>query len=69
MKSIGLFCIFMGVLAIIFGLFNYPSKLFYPIYQWGSAAAWGIKLGTVALGVAIYLVGSKCCKKESKKGT
>ncbi len=67
MKSVGLFCIFAGVLAIIFGLFNYPSKLFHPIYQWGVAVAWGIKLGTVALGLVVYIVGSRCCKRESKK--
>lgn len=58
MRSIGGLLAFLGVFAIILSAVGrVPSYLFW-IYNWGEAAAWGIKIGLIVVGGAMYFLGN-----------
>lgn len=58
MKFIGIVLIAVGLLAILL-----PANTAYIVYlkwaeRWGQATALGIKVGLIALGAIIYLIGN-----------
>ncbi|MBB3992985.1 hypothetical protein GGR95_000604 [Sulfitobacter undariae] len=57
MRSIGGLLAFLGIFAIVLSAVGrVPSYLFW-IYNWGEAVAWGIKIGLIVVGGAMYLLG------------
>ena len=59
MKSIGSLLFLFGIAAIILGFMNRVPAVLEWIYGWGETTAWAIKIGFVALGAVLYLVGNK----------
>ena len=59
MKSIGSLLFLFGAAAIVLGFMNKVPSILEWIYTWGDGAAWAIKIGFVALGAVLYLVGNK----------
>ncbi|NIG54902.1 hypothetical protein [Chitinophaga sp. Cy-1792] len=59
MQKIGSFFVIIGLLSIVAGFFNYVPKILIWIYNWGDAVAWGIKIGLLIFGSALYLLSAK----------
>ncbi|MFB6454005.1 hypothetical protein ACE38W_01945 [Chitinophaga sp. Hz27] len=59
MQKIGSFFVIIGLLSIVAGFFNYVPKILIWIYNWGDAVAWGIKIGLLVFGSALYLLSAK----------
>jgi len=59
MKGFGSLLVILGVLAIVFGFMDRVPTLLQWIYQWGDGTAWVLKIGIIALGVIMYVIGSR----------
>ena len=59
MKSIGSLLFLFGVAAIVLGFMDRVPAVLEWIYGWGETTAWALKIGFVAIGAVLYLVGNK----------
>ena len=65
MTKIGSTLIGLGTLAIILNFANMVPSVLLWIYNWGEGVAWGIKLGLIALGAILLLVGRREKEEET----
>lgn len=59
MKSIGSLLFLFGAAAIVLGFMDRVPSVLEWIYKWGEGTAWGIKIGFVVLGAALYYLGTR----------
>ncbi|MCW3466712.1 hypothetical protein [Chitinophaga nivalis] len=67
MQKIGAYIAILGLLAIVMNFFNYVPRLLVWIYQWGNGVAWGIKIGLVVFGAALYLLSGSSNKTNDAR--
>jgi hypothetical protein len=59
MRQIGSLAVFLGIFAIVlYYLDRVPTVLAW-IYNWGEGPAWGIKIGLIVVGAALWLLGGR----------
>ena len=56
MKRVGLYIALFGIAAIILPYFNRQLSILSWIDNWGETAAWAIKIGLIAVGVALFFM-------------
>jgi hypothetical protein len=59
LASIGGFCVFVGVISSLLQLIGYELRIFRALDQQGPAVAWGVRVGFIVVGVALYLLAPK----------
>ncbi|WP_298139412.1 hypothetical protein [Flavobacterium sp.] len=59
MKNFGGFLALLGIAAIVMNYLDRVPRLLMWIYNWGDNVAWGIKIGLVVVGGALYFLGPK----------
>jgi hypothetical protein len=59
MKKIGGYMAILGALAIVMDFMDRVPRLLMWIYNWGDTAAWGIKIGLIAIGGILWFIGNK----------
>lgn len=64
LSSIGAFCLFAGVLSSLLQLIGYELRVFRALNDAGPAIAWGIRLGLIAIGAALFLLAPKAGPAE-----
>lgn len=64
LSSIGAFCLFAGVLSSVLQLIGYELRIFRALNETGPATAWGIRLGFIAIGGALFLLAPKAQPAE-----
>ncbi len=57
MKKIGGYVALFGILAIVLPYFNLQLRLLGWIDNWGETVSWGIKIGLIIVGAALFLLG------------
>jgi hypothetical protein len=63
MQKLGSTLIILGLLAIVLNYANMVPRVLMWIYTWGEGVAWGIKIGVVALGAILYMLGRSRSQK------
>jgi hypothetical protein len=64
LSSIGAFFLFAGVLSSLMQLVGYELRIFRALNDAGPAMAWGIRLGCIAIGGALFLLAPKPAPAE-----
>jgi hypothetical protein len=59
LSSIGAFCLFAGVISSLLQLVGYELRIFRALDAQGPAVAWGIRLGFIAVGAALFMLAPK----------
>ena len=59
MKSIGSTMVFLGVFAIVLNFLGRVPTILIWIYNWGDAAAWGIKIGLIVVGGILWFMAGQ----------
>ncbi|HMQ22979.1 MAG TPA: hypothetical protein PKE00_10855 [Planctomycetota bacterium] len=59
MKSLGTLLVLFGIASIIFHFLGRELRVFSWIHQWGENVAWGIRGGSIVLGLVLTLLASK----------
>jgi hypothetical protein len=59
MRQIGSLAVFLGVFAIVLDFLDRVPSLLVWIYNWGEGPAWGIKIGLIVVGAALWLLGGR----------
>lgn len=57
MRNFGQLLLVLGVLAIGLDLVDRVPTVLMWIYNWGDAVAWGIKIGLIVVGAALFFLG------------
>lgn len=59
MSAIGAFCVFAGVVSSLLQLIGYELRIFAALDQAGPAVAWGVRIGFIVVGGALFMLGPK----------
>jgi len=69
MKKIGGYVALFGVLAIVLPFFNLQLRLLGWIDTWGETVSWGIKIGLIVVGAALFFMGGSSESSEAEEAT
>lgn len=58
MKGIGGFLALAGILSIILHFVGYNLRILIWIDRWGAGVGWGIRIGLVAVGAILFVIGA-----------
>ena len=64
LSSIGAFCLFAGVLSSLLQLIGYELRMFRALNDAGPGIAWGVRLGLIAVGGALFLLAPKAAPAQ-----
>jgi hypothetical protein len=59
LSSIGAFCLFAGVVSSLMQLVGYELRIFRALNDACPAVAWGVRLGFIAVGGALFMLAPK----------
>jgi hypothetical protein len=61
MRSLGTFLVLAGLFSIVLRVFDtgLEVRVLMWIDNWGTAFGWGIRIGFVAAGAILFLIGSR----------
>lgn len=59
MRQVGSLAFLLGVAAIVLNYLDRVPKLLVWIYSWGEGPAWGIKIGLIVIGAALWFFGGR----------
>jgi len=66
LSSIGAFCVFAGVMSTLLQLVGYELRVLRALNDAGPAVAWGVRLGLIAVGGALFMLASKSAPADQE---
>jgi hypothetical protein len=66
LSSIGAFFLFAGVLSSVLQLIGYELRIFRALNAAGPGMAWGIRLGFIAVGAALFMLAPKAAPEAQQ---
>lgn len=55
-SGLGAFLVIAGLLSTVLSLIDYNLKILIWIDMWGAGVGWGIRIGLIVVGAALFLI-------------